>query len=249
MANQELKVLLIEDNPGDAFLIKFYLGESTEPVFHVSHAETVKAALELLSENKFDIILSDMNLPDSFGMDTIKTVLGNYPGNLVIVLTGLSDEEVGLETVRYGAQDFLVKGKFDGKVLISTVMFAFERFKLNKKLDSVSKLLSEENSRLESIQRLLNVGYIEIDVATLKIFRTNFTLQFLGYEDFNKEIELEQGGIFVEDFENMKAFLLNMIQYETSGEYTYKRSDINKTFRIVFEKQNHKFCGIITRLD
>jgi DNA-binding response OmpR family regulator len=174
MANQELKVLLIEDNPGDAFLIKFYLGESTEPVFQVSHAETVKAALDLLEENTFDIILSDMNLPDSFGMDTIKTVLGNYPGNLVIVLTGLSDEEVGLETVKYGAQDFLVKGKFDGKVLISTVMFAFERFKLNKKLDSVSKLLSEENSRLESIQRLLNVGYLEIDIASLKILRYNF---------------------------------------------------------------------------
>jgi DNA-binding response OmpR family regulator len=249
MANQELKVLLIEDNPGDAFLIKFYLGESTEPVFQVSHAETVKAALDLLEENTFDIILSDMNLPDSFGMDTIKTVLGNYPGNLVIVLTGLSDEEVGLETVKYGAQDFLVKGKFDGKVLISTVMFAFERFKLNKKLDSVSKLLSEENSRLESIQRLLNVGYLEIDIASLKIFRTNFTLQFLGYADASKEIELEQGGTYVEDFENMKSFILNMIQTQNSGEYTYKRSDINKTFRIVFEKKDNKFCGIITRLD
>ena len=52
MSAQELKVLLIEDNPGDVFLIKFYLGESTSPVFHVSHAETLKAALDLLAENK-----------------------------------------------------------------------------------------------------------------------------------------------------------------------------------------------------
>ena len=57
MSAQELKVLLIEDNPGDAFLMKFYLGESTSPLFHVSHAETVKAALDLLAVNQFDIIL------------------------------------------------------------------------------------------------------------------------------------------------------------------------------------------------
>jgi FixJ family two-component response regulator len=63
------------------------------------------------------------------------------------VLTGLTDEEVGLETVRYGAQDFLVKGKFDGKVLVSSVMFAFERFKLNKKIDSVREQLDAENTR------------------------------------------------------------------------------------------------------
>ncbi len=115
MAEQELKVLLLEDNPGDAFLIKFYLGESSSPVFQVSHAENLKTALDFLGENKYDIIISDMNLPDSFGVDTIKNILSKFPGNLVIVLTGLTDEEVGLETVRYGAQDFLVKGKFDGK--------------------------------------------------------------------------------------------------------------------------------------
>ena len=157
MTQQELKVLLIEDNPGDAFLMKFYLGESTSPIFHVSHSEDVKGGLDLLAKEKFDIILSDMNLPDSFGVETIKSILTNYPGNLVIVLTGLTDEEVGLETVRYGAQDFLVKGKFDGKVLISSVMFSFERFKLNKQIDNVSKQLGEENARLESIQKMLNI--------------------------------------------------------------------------------------------
>src|ERR1043165_4191824 len=158
MSAQELKVLLIEDNPGDAFLMKFYLGESTSPLFHVSHAETVKAALDLLAENTFDIILSDMNLPDSFGVDTVKAILTNYPGNLVVVLTGLTDEEVGLETVRYGAQDFLTKGKFDGKVLMSSVMFAFERFKLNSQIAQYTKRLDEEGSRFDTLQNLLKVG-------------------------------------------------------------------------------------------
>src|ERR1700722_10736829 len=152
MSEQELKVLVLEDNPGDAFLIKFYLEESTEPVFRVSHAENMADALAFLSKEKFDIILSDMNLPDSFGIDTLKTILGKYPGNLVIVLTGLTDEQVGLQTVRYGAQDFLVKGKFDGQVLVSTVMFAFERFKLNRQLNNVSQKLDEENWGLDRVQ-------------------------------------------------------------------------------------------------
>ncbi len=133
METKELKVLLLEDNPGDAFLIKFYLGESSAPTFQVSHAESLKSAIDFLAENKYDLILSDMNLPDSFGVDTIRTILEQFPGNLVIVLTGLTDEKVGLETVRYGAQDFLVKGKFDAQVLVTTVIFAYERFKFQNK--------------------------------------------------------------------------------------------------------------------
>ena len=147
MDKQELKVLLIEDNPGDAFLIKFYLGESLSPRFNFFHAENMRTANELLSQNSFDIILMDLNLPDSLGLDTIKKLLEKYPNNLVIVLTGLVDEKVGLETVRYGAQDFLTKGKFDGKVLISSIMFAFERFNLNKELSSVSSELNKGEER------------------------------------------------------------------------------------------------------
>lgn len=249
MSNQELKVLLIEDNPGDAFLIKFYLGESAEPVFHVSHAETVKSGLEYLAENSYDIILSDMNLPDSFGMDTIKTILDNYPGNLVMVLTGLSDEEVGLETVRYGAQDFLVKGKFDGKVLVSSVMFAFERFKLNKQIDSVSKKLNEENYRLDSFQKMMNAGFIEIDPKTNMIFRTNFTLGFLGLPGDSSVISLDDSGAAVENFGAMKDFIINLMAKGDKGEYFYKRSDNQSSFKLYLEKQGDKFCGVITRAD
>ena len=75
MDNNELKVLLIEDNAGDAFLIKFYLGESVSPRFNFFHAENMKTANELLAANSFDIILMDLNLPDSVGLDTIKKLL------------------------------------------------------------------------------------------------------------------------------------------------------------------------------
>lgn len=225
MAAQELKVLLIEDNPGDAFLIKFYLGESTSPVFHVSHAETVKAGLDLLASNKFDLILSDMNLPDSFGVDTIKSILGKYPGNLVMVLTGLTDEEVGLETVRYGAQDFLVKGKFDSKVLISSVMFAFERFKLNTQIDKVSKELDNENSRFDSMLRLLNAEYIEFDNKHLENFLNT-----------------------IENADALKKLATEVLEKGGNGEYRYKRIDDSKEYRLLYERNGGKFCGVIQKV-
>jgi DNA-binding response OmpR family regulator len=182
MQENALKVLLIEDNPGDAFLMKFYLGESTAPVFETLHAETIKQAYELLGQNTFDIILQDLNLPDSHGIDSIKNLLEKFPGNLVLVLTGLTDEEVGLETVRYGAQDFLVKGRFDGKVLISSVMFAYERFKLNKQIDKYEEEIDERKTRFDNLQKLLNVGYLEVNKSADKVFFSTNGKRLLGLD-------------------------------------------------------------------
>jgi DNA-binding response OmpR family regulator len=248
MAAQELKVLLLEDNPGDAFLMKFYLGESTSPVFNVSHAETVKGALDLLAEGPFDIILSDMNLPDSFGVDTIKTLLNKFPGNLVIVLTGLTDEEVGLETVRYGAQDFLTKGKFDSKVLISSVMFAFERFKLNRQLDSVSKQLDEENSRLDTVQKLLGVGYLEYDTKTNTVFRSDYMLKLTGLTPDKKTDTLDNAVSLAENSEELAAVVKDAIAKGGTGEFTYKRKEGGKEFRLLYETKDGKMCAIIQPL-
>ena len=248
MATSELKVLLIEDNPGDAFLMKFYLGESTSPSFNVSHAETVKAALDFLAQDSFDIILSDMNLPDSFGVDTIKTILGKFPGNLVIVLTGLTDEEVGLETVRYGAQDFLTKGKFDSKVLISSVMFAFERFKLNKQLDSVSKQLDEENSRLDVIQKLLNIGYLEFDTKTNTVFRSEYMLKMTGLSEEKRTETLDDAVNLAADSEGLKKLVQEAIAKGGTGQFTYKRKETGKEYRLVYETKDGKMCAVIQSL-
>lgn len=243
MADQELKVLLVEDNPGDAFLMKFYLGESTSPVFNVSHAETVGAALELLASNKFDLILSDMNLPDSFGVDTIKTILGKFPGNLVMVLTGLTDEEVGLETVRFGAQDFLVKGKFDGKVLISSVLFAFERFKLNKQIDTFTKQLDQENSRLDTIQRLLNVGYIEFDIKSNTVYRSDFAISMSNLAADMRTSTLETAISNAENPTEITTIVKEIIAKGGTGSLNYKRD--GKEFKMLYECLEGKICGII----
>jgi DNA-binding response OmpR family regulator len=238
----ELKVLLLEDNPGDAFLLKFYLSESANPVFTVSHAETLKACLDMLSESKYDIIISDMNLPDSFGVDTIKTILQKHPGNMLIVLTGLTDEEVGLETVRYGAQDFLVKGKFDGKVLISSVMFAFERFKLN------SRIL-EENTRLDMLQQLLEVAYFELDTETMKTYLSDFSFLFTGTEKDPDGYTLEGLLDMMDNIEEMQTIMQKSKTETVRGEFITARRSDGRKFKVNYMSAGNKLCGVLRNID
>lgn len=234
----ELKVLLLEDNPGDAFLLKFYLSESANPVFNVSHAETLKGALDLLAEDKFDIIISDMNLPDSFGIDTIKTILAKFPGNMLIVLTGLTDEDVGLETVRYGAQDFLVKGKFDGKVLISSIMFAFERFKLNNQIVT-------ENNRLDMIQQLLGLAYFELDLETRQIYLSEFTRLFAGVEKSATGYTFEDKLPLLENPEEVAAIIERAKTEQVRGELVLTRTRDGRKFKVIYMSAGNKFFGVL----
>ncbi|MCW5907133.1 MAG: response regulator [Chitinophagales bacterium] len=234
---KELKLLLLEDNTGDAFLFKFYLGESTNPVFNVSHAETLKGALDLLAQEKFDIVVSDMNLPDSTGVDTIKTILQKYPGNMLIVLTGLTDEDVGLETVRYGAQDFLVKGKFDGKVLISSIMFAFERFKLNNQL-------VEENTRLDALQQLLGVAYFEVNLDNDVMYLSNFALLYSSALISANETSVAERMANFEHTEELLAAFSKAKSETVSGESYIVRKADNRKFKVIYQSSANKFYGV-----
>lgn len=244
MAEQELKVLLLEDNPGDAFLIKFYLGESTAPSFQLSHAENLKAALDYLSENTYDIILSDMNLPDSFGVDTIRSILGKHPGNLLIVLTGLADEGVGLDTVRYGAQDFLVKGKFDGNVLISKVMFAFERFRLNKQIESMSQALDNESKGFAQLQSVFRLGFFEWDSKTDKLVKSGYMDDLLKAYGLSANVDLAGGLAFANEPDAVKNAIDQCI---TSGQGVELAVPLKmgKTVNVRLQPQGDKLFGLV----
>jgi DNA-binding response OmpR family regulator len=214
MLKEELKVLLIEDNAGDAFLIKFYLGESQSPKFDLQHAETIASAFEKLLNDKFDIILMDLNLPDSLGMETVKKLLKTFPNNLVIVLTGLIDEKVGLETVRYGAQDFLVKGKFDSKVLISSILFAFERYHLNLSLKSINTQLSEDTRRFNNLQSLLRLAYLELNLKTNEVFVSDFAQQIMHFSHKRNALSWVE---VLEKIENKDELIKNIEKVKETG--------------------------------
>ncbi|MCL6526031.1 MAG: HAMP domain-containing histidine kinase [Thermaceae bacterium] len=126
MQHSSTRVLLVEDNPGDAFLVRELLQEAGEE-FWLEHVHSLQAALKQLGQDSFEAILLDLSLPDASGLEGIQTITQAAPEIPVVVMTGLADEGVARTAVREGAQDYLVKGRADGVGLARAVRYAIER--------------------------------------------------------------------------------------------------------------------------
>ncbi|MBX5490157.1 MAG: response regulator [Chloroflexi bacterium] len=141
MAPDGLRVLLVEDNPGDARLIRAMLAEVPSLGWHWQHVDRLAAALPVLGAGTVDVVLLDLNLPDARGLESVERVQAVAPEVPVVVLTGLDDEATGLRAVQAGAQDYLVKGQVSGELLVRAVRYALERRQL---------LARERAARLEA---------------------------------------------------------------------------------------------------
>ena len=132
MRNKHLEILLIEDNAGDARLVREILEERKESHFVLQHVQKLNCALEQLEENKFDVIFLDLSLPDGQGVEMISRLQERSPATPIILLTGTDDEEIALEAVKNGAQDYLVKDGVNSNLLVRSMTYAIERQRLTK---------------------------------------------------------------------------------------------------------------------
>ena len=152
--NKELNLLLIEDNEGDERLIRELLGEQKLIRFNIEKASSLKESEKKITENQFDIILLDLGLPDSSGLETLIKLIVLFPGlATIIILTGLNDTEIGLKAVNNGAQDYIIKGQVDSEKLLKSIIYSFERSRLNKELKTqieARKLAERETLKLNS---------------------------------------------------------------------------------------------------
>lgn len=137
-----IAILLIEDNPGDAGLVREWLKVAPADTYRLEHVERLTAGLDRLQEDRFDVVLLDLGLPDSQGLDGLSRVLDTTPEMAVLVLTAQQDEQVGLQAVKQGAQDFLLKGKMNGAALFRTIRYAVERQRSEEELRRANALLS-----------------------------------------------------------------------------------------------------------
>lgn len=124
---QPRKVLLIEDNPGDMWLIREMLQEANPDSFEVAHTDRLSAGLARLAGEDPDLVLLDLGLPDSQGLDTLTRVVAQKPQVPIVVLTGLANEDLALRAVQFGAQDYLLKGQLNGPMLVRVMRYAMER--------------------------------------------------------------------------------------------------------------------------
>ena len=149
-----IRVLLIEDNPGDARLIRENLADSGVARFEVTTVGRLSQGLTQLREAAFDVLLLDLSLPDSQGFDTFTTTLGQGSDVPIVVLTGLGDETLAVRAVAEGAQDYLLKGSMDAALLGRALRYAVERHRLRRELEETNRQLDFRVRELTSLNRL-----------------------------------------------------------------------------------------------
>ncbi|MFC4543886.1 bacterio-opsin activator domain-containing protein [Halosolutus amylolyticus] len=159
-----LQLLLIEDNPGDARLIQEMLRDSDELSRRVNPDESESQTPDVVRENRLedgldalaseptDLVLLDLNLPDSTGLETLETVSEASDETPVVVLTGLRDQEVGVQAIQRGAQDFLVKDEVTSELLVRTIHHAIERARQDRER-------RRQREQLEALNRLNRIGH------------------------------------------------------------------------------------------
>ncbi len=135
-------LLLVDDDKADRQLVKLALAKSSQSIeFNIETAETLSEATERLSNNEYDIVLLDLGLPDSHGLETVQKAHKTNPNVPIVVLTGLDNEEVGLEAIRIGAEDYLTKGKSLEYALVRIIRYAIERKQTKMALSRNENLL------------------------------------------------------------------------------------------------------------
>ncbi len=160
--DKPIRILLIEDNPGDARLLQEMLVEAKGLSFELEQREQLSTGLEWLAEGNPDVVLLDLSLPDSQGFDTVTQVLAQAPQAPIIVLSGLDDEDLAVSTVRVGAQDYLVKGQVSSDLLARAIHYAIERKRAEVKqtyylqTEYVLRQISSRFADLRSLGQAIN---------------------------------------------------------------------------------------------
>jgi signal transduction histidine kinase len=143
MSPSPIRLLLIEDSPQDALLLKHALEDAGESSFRMTQVDLMSEAVHLLPRESFDVILLDLSLPDCRGLQTVEKAAAAAPDVPIVVMTGLDDEATAIEAVRRGAQDFLIKGQSDGRSLARSIRYAIERKQAELQLKTLNETLEQ----------------------------------------------------------------------------------------------------------
>ena len=180
MSKRPIKILLVEDNIGDAHLVKEMLAEANTIQFELAHIDRLSKALESLARESFDIILLDLSLPDGHGLDTVIQTRIASPTIPIVVMSGLSDEELAIRAVHEGAQDYLVKGHVDSDLLIHSMRYAIERKQAEEALrrarDELEMRVQERTAELIKTNEALQVEIAEHKRAEAALRRSEASL-------------------------------------------------------------------------
>jgi len=160
MYTPTIKVLLIDDEPAQAWLVTEHLrsvSEKSGKPIDLVHAESLHEGFQRITEMDIDVLLLDLSLPDSIGLDTLTKAHGKFPALPIVVMTSLEDEELGISLIQNGAQDYLVKGHVDGLLLFRTLRYAIERKQDEAERDQLIRELQRALTQVKTLSGMLPI--------------------------------------------------------------------------------------------
>ncbi|MEM1119565.1 MAG: response regulator, partial [Bacteroidota bacterium] len=175
----KIPLLHLEDNPADVSQMKKLLGDASIR-FDYTNATSLRKGVELAHQQNISIVLLDLNLSDSSGFKTLTRFMEEGPFLPIIVITGTNNEIIGNQSVKAGAQDFLVKGQFDGKRLGRSIRYAIQRHSTQRKLETTARNLSVSEKRYIQAQSLAQFGNFEMDIVNNEMHWTEEIFKILG---------------------------------------------------------------------
>ncbi|MDR3482290.1 MAG: EAL domain-containing protein [Burkholderiaceae bacterium] len=176
MSANTIRLLLLDSNSIDAALLQAVLAEYAPGEFVTTHADRLSAALDLLDRKAFDIVLADLGLPDSSGLDAVRALATHAAALPVVVLTGTHDEnELGRAAIQLGAQDFLAKAESGGALIARTLRHAIER----KRMECAAE---RERTRLQTILMMASDGIHILDSDGVLVEANDAFLKMTGYD-------------------------------------------------------------------
>lgn len=235
-----LSILVIEDNRADVEMIRIFL-EDSKPKHQLLNAESLSEGFYLLDEHDIDLVLLDLNLPDTNGFNTLRRFLEKSPGVPVVVMTGLSDQRKGTESVRAGAQDYLVKGEFDSKQLLKVIRYSLERFRLQAEAEERASKASDEKSRLKALQRMAALGDWEMDIVSnaMEWSEEVFQIFQIPAKSFSPSLSDYLGYVHREDREKVEKFFAEAVKFQEFGPLEH---------RILIDNRIIKTLSVRTRI-
>ena len=223
---ETVQILLVEDNPVDALCFKEALEESRSTNFSIVHVDTLAEAKDRLEQGHFHAVVLDLGLSDSRGMETFLGIKNSNSEVPIVVLSGMNDETLAIETLREGAQDYLLKEKWDGYFLSRSINFAIQR-------RQAEKALRETQERF---------GRVVADVASGVAHNFNNLLQVV-IGSANLAIKQLQSG----EFSNVKENLERILYSSQSGAETVRR--LNRFARTHLEGEEYPLTEVFDLSD
>ncbi|MFZ0533578.1 MAG: PAS domain S-box protein [Anaerolineales bacterium] len=221
MTSHQIHALLIEDDPDDILLLKESLAEIGAGKIKLDYTDRLSRGLIQLSGQNYDVILLDLNLPDSRGLDTLNTTIKRFPKMPVVVLSGLADDAITVEAVRRGAQDYLVKGDISGPLVLRVLRYAIER-------KQVEAVLRTSEARYRSLVETSPNGITLADLDGNVLLCNQQAARLHGYDNPEAMLGIHIFKLVASGDRHLARLNIQKTLHEgkvTNSEYTLLRKD------------------------